>query len=71
MRKLRDAADGNKKTIDTFPEIKYPFDEWDTIFYDEKLTMAILDRIVRHGHMVMHEGQSYRLSRHTPYPIKP
>ncbi len=48
-----------------------PFDEWNTIFYDEKLTMAILDRVVHHGHLVMHEGQSYRLSHHTPYPIKP
>ena len=39
-----------------------PFDEWNTIFYDEKLTMAMIDRIVHHGHLIMHEGQSYRLS---------
>ncbi len=39
-----------------------PFNEWNTIFYDEKLTMAMIDRIVHHGHLVMYEGQSYRLS---------
>lgn len=38
-----------------------PFDEWNTIFYDEKLTTAILDRIVHHGHLIMHNGQSYRI----------
>ncbi len=41
-----------------------PFDEWNTIFYDEKLTTAILDRIVHHGHLIMHNGQSYRI-RHS------
>lgn len=41
-----------------------PFDEWNTIFYDEKLTTAILDRIVHHGHLIMHNGQSYRV-RHS------
>lgn len=39
-----------------------PFDEWNTIFYDEKLTTAILDRIVHHGHLIMHNGQSYRIT---------
>ena len=39
-----------------------PFNEWNTIFYDEKLTMAMIDRIVHHGHLDMYEGQSYRLS---------
>ncbi|MGI6752543.1 MAG: IS21-like element helper ATPase IstB [Anaerovoracaceae bacterium] len=41
-----------------------PFDEWNTIFYDEKLTTAILDRIVHHGHLIMHNGASYRV-RHS------
>lgn len=40
------------------------FDEWNTIFYDEKLTTAILDRIVHHGHLIMHNGPSYRI-RHS------
>ena len=38
-----------------------PFDEWNTIFYDQKLTTAILDRLVHHGLLFMNEGQSYRL----------
>jgi DNA replication protein DnaC len=38
-----------------------PFDEWNTIFYDQKLTTAILDRLVHHGLLIMHEGQSYRV----------
>lgn len=42
-----------------------PFDEWNTIFYDEKLTTAILDRIVHHGHLIMHNGPSYRIRHST------
>lgn len=38
-----------------------PFDEWNTIFYDQRLTTAILDRLVHHGLLLMHEGQSYRI----------
>ena len=38
-----------------------PFDEWNTIFYDQKLTSAILDRLVHHGLLVRHDGQSYRV----------
>jgi DNA replication protein DnaC len=41
-----------------------PFDEWNTIFYDQKLTTAILDRLVHHGLLLLHEGQSYRI-RHS------
>ena len=41
-----------------------PFDEWNTIFYDQKLTTAILDRLVHHGLLLMHQGQSYRI-RHS------
>lgn len=38
-----------------------PFDEWNTVFYDQKLTTAILDRIVHHGRLILHDGPSYRL----------
>lgn len=38
-----------------------PFDEWNTIFYDQKLTAAILDRLVHHGLLIVHDGPSYRL----------
>ncbi len=35
-----------------------PFNEWNTIFYDEKLTNAILDRLVHHGYLIIHDGAS-------------
>lgn len=41
-----------------------PFDEWNTIYYDQKLTAAILDRLVHHGKLLVHDGPSYRL-RHS------
>lgn len=39
-----------------------PFDEWNTIFYDQKLTTAILDRLIHHGLLIHHTGPSYRLT---------
>ncbi|MPM27067.1 IS21 family transposase ISCth15 [bioreactor metagenome] len=39
-----------------------PFNEWNTIFYDEKLTNAMLDRLVHHGHLIIHNGPSYRFT---------
>lgn len=39
-----------------------PFDEWNTIFYDQKLTAAILDRLIHHGLLINHVGMSYRLT---------
>lgn len=42
-----------------------PFNEWNTIFYDEKLTNAILDRMVRHGYLILHNGPSFRLAHST------
>lgn len=38
-----------------------PFDEWNTIFYDQKLTTAILDRLIHHGLLIHHAGMSYRI----------
>ena len=38
------------------------FSKWDGIFYDEKLTSAIIDRLVHHSHLLVHSGPSYRLS---------
>jgi len=37
------------------------FSKWVTIFYDEQMTAAIIDRIVHHGHMVIFDGPSKRL----------
>lgn len=41
------------------------FSRWDGIFYDEKLTSAIIDRLVHHSHLLIHSGPSYRLTNST------
>jgi len=41
------------------------FSKWNGIFYDEKLTSAIVDRLVHHSHLLVFQGQSYRLSHST------
>lgn len=37
------------------------FSKWNGIFYDEKLTSAIIDRMVHHSHLLVFDGPSYRL----------
>lgn len=37
------------------------FGNWNGIFYDEKLTAAIIDRLVHHSHLLLFDGPSYRL----------
>ena len=41
------------------------FSKWNGIFYDEKLTSAIIDRLVHHSYLLVFQGQSYRLT-HSP-----
>lgn len=37
------------------------FSKWNGIFFDEKLTNAIIDRMVHHSHLLIFNGPSYRL----------
>jgi len=37
------------------------FGKWNAIFYDERLTSAIIDRLIHHSHILMFGGASYRL----------
>lgn len=37
------------------------FSKWNGIFYDDKLTSAIIDRLVYHCHLIVFTGRSYRL----------
>lgn len=37
------------------------FSKWNSIFFDEKLTNAIIDRMVHHSHLLVFNGPSYRL----------
>lgn len=41
------------------------FSKWNGIFYDEKLTSALIDRLVHHSHLLVFQGQSYRLTHST------
>lgn len=44
------------------------FSKWNGIFYDEKLTSAIIDRLVHHSHLLVHTGPSHRLTHSTMKP---
>jgi DNA replication protein DnaC len=39
------------------------FVEWVQVFGDEKLTTALLDRLVHHAHILTTKGKSYRIGR--------
>lgn len=41
------------------------FSRWNGIFYDEKMTAAIIDRKIHHSHLLVFTGPSYRL-RNSP-----
>lgn len=41
------------------------FSKWNGIFYDEKLTSAIIDRVIHHSHLLIFTGGSYRLRNST------
>ena len=38
------------------------FSKWKGFLFDEKLTAAIVDRLVHHSHMLMFTGKSYRMT---------
>jgi hypothetical protein len=37
------------------------FSKWVTIFYDEQMTAAMIDRLVHHSYLLLFEGESYRI----------
>jgi DNA replication protein DnaC len=41
------------------------FGKWNGIFYDEKLTAAIIDRVVHHSHLIVFDRLSYRVEYST------
>lgn len=38
------------------------FSAWTTIFTDEQMAAALIDRLVHHGHLIVCEGPSYRVT---------
>lgn len=41
------------------------FSKWNNIFYNERLTSAIIDRLIHHSHLLIFTGSSYRLRNST------
>ncbi|MGL5950391.1 MAG: IS21-like element helper ATPase IstB [Cetobacterium sp.] len=41
------------------------FGKWISIFMDKKLTSAIIDRVIHHGHIIYFTGDSYRIKNST------
>lgn len=41
------------------------FSKWNNIFYNERLTSAIIDRLIHHSHLLIFTGTSYRLRNST------
>ena len=37
------------------------FSQWNTVFGDDRLTAALIDRLIHHSHIVIFSGKSYRL----------
>lgn len=41
-----------------------PFSQWDHIFPDSMMTVAAIDRVIHHAHILEIEGESYRKKQH-------
>jgi DNA replication protein DnaC len=39
------------------------FSNWVGVFMDKKITSAIIDRIVHHGHLIMFSGSNWRVKK--------
>lgn len=39
------------------------FSQWNTVFGDNRLTAALIDRLIHHSHIVIFSGESWRLSQ--------
>jgi DNA replication protein DnaC len=38
------------------------FSKWGGIFTDEQMAAAMIDRLIHHGHLLLFEGESYRMT---------
>lgn len=39
------------------------FSQWNTVFGDNRLTAALVDRLIHHSHIIIFSGESYRLTQ--------
>ena len=58
FRIIGDSYERNSLVVTTNLE----FSKWGSIFTDEQMAAAMIDRLVHHGHLLAFEGQSYRLT---------
>lgn len=47
--------------IEEFEEVPFEFGQWNRVFGDNRLTSALVDRLVHHAHVIAFTGESYRL----------
>ena len=47
------------------------FGQWNTVINDNRLTAALIDRLVHHGHVLAFTGESYRLRNALSQPNAP
>ena len=38
------------------------FSKWGTVLTDDQMAAAILDRLAHHGHLLLFQGESYRMT---------
>ena len=50
----------HKSLIITF---NLEFSQWNTVFGDNRLTAALVDRLIHHSHIVIFSGESYQLTQ--------
>lgn len=54
---ISDSYEGKSLILTTNLE----FSKWGGIFTDEQMAAAMIDRLVHHGHLILFEGNSYRM----------
>ncbi len=57
FRVIADSYEARSLVITTNLE----FSKWGSVFTDEQMTAAIIDRLAHHGHLLIFEGESYRM----------
>lgn len=57
FRVIADSYESRSLVITTNLE----FSKWGTVFTDDQMAAAMIDRLAHHGHLLVFEGESYRM----------
>ena len=52
---------GYKTKFYTVTQLVLKLSKWGSIFTDDQMAAAMIDRLVHHGHLLLFEGRSYRM----------